>query len=280
MTALTNFDFEDKLVRVLEVEAEPWFVGKDICACLDLKNPRSSLDLLDHDEKGVHTLDTLGGNQQATIVSEPGLYRLIFRSRKAEAERFKRWIAHEVLPSIRKTGSFTNPSRRTVEPEQTPSERRQALEMVREARLLFGPERARELWLKTPELPEIPEAPKPEHLTEPDECLLHLLSYRYGDGRSIEALIKETQHAHLEASGILATLGIRLVDCDDQGEGMAVANSHHGIRQIFKGSIWSSGKHKDALRLLEGTAPWKVTKFAGHSSLATFLPMDLVTAIG
>lgn len=62
----------------------------------------SSLAALDEDEKGVHTMDTLGGNQEMTVISEPGLYSLILRSRKPEAKAFKRWVTSEVLPSIRK----------------------------------------------------------------------------------------------------------------------------------------------------------------------------------
>ncbi len=96
-------------VRVItdkETGGEPWFVAADVCDCLELGNPRSSLALLDEDEKGVHTVDTLGGNQQMATVSEPGLYSLILRSRKPEAKAFKRWITHEVLPAIRKTGGY------------------------------------------------------------------------------------------------------------------------------------------------------------------------------
>jgi len=77
-----------------------------VCAVLGLGNPRSSLALLDDDEKGVHTMDTLGGPQSVAIVSEPGLYSLILRSRRPEAKAFKRWVVHEVLPSIRRTGSY------------------------------------------------------------------------------------------------------------------------------------------------------------------------------
>ncbi|WP_068312784.1 BRO-N domain-containing protein [Polycladidibacter hongkongensis] len=107
MNALTNFGFEDHLVRVIELDGEPWFVGKDVCRCLELGNPRSSLALLGEDERGVHTVDTPSAKQEMVIINEFGLYRLIFQSRKPAAERFKRWLAHEVLPSIRKTGSYT-----------------------------------------------------------------------------------------------------------------------------------------------------------------------------
>lgn len=93
-------------VRVIEHEGQPWFVAKDVCDCLELGNPRTSLALLDEDEKGVHSVDTLGGLQEMSIISEPGLYSLILRSRKPEAKAFKRWITHEVIPAIRRAGGY------------------------------------------------------------------------------------------------------------------------------------------------------------------------------
>lgn len=96
-------------VRVVMVDGEPWFVGKDICESLGLTNSRMSINRLDDDEKGVSSIDTLGGTQQIQVVSESGLYSLISSSRKPEAREFKRWVNHEVLPSIRKTGSYGIP---------------------------------------------------------------------------------------------------------------------------------------------------------------------------
>lgn len=90
-------------------DGEPWFVAADVCTILSLGNPRSSLALLDDDERDVHSVDTPGGIQLVSIVNEPGLYSLILRSRKDEAKAFKRWITHEVIPTIRKTGSYGKP---------------------------------------------------------------------------------------------------------------------------------------------------------------------------
>lgn len=106
MTALNIFTYSSQQVRTVVIDGEPWFVAADIASVLDLGNVRSSLALLDDDERGVHTMDTLGGVQSVTVINEPGLYSLILRSRKAEAKTFKRWITHEVLPAIRKTGQF------------------------------------------------------------------------------------------------------------------------------------------------------------------------------
>lgn len=98
-------------VRVVDMNGEPWFVARDVCECLELGNPRTSIALLDEDEKGVHTMDTPGGAQEMSIVSEAGLYSLILRSRKPEAKAFKRWITHEVLPAIRKHGGYLTPAK-------------------------------------------------------------------------------------------------------------------------------------------------------------------------
>ena len=93
-------------VRVVECEGEPWFVAQDVCECLELTDVSKTISLLDDDEKGTNSIRTPGGEQQMLVVSEPGLYSLILRSRKPEAKAFKRWIIHEVVPSIRKRGLY------------------------------------------------------------------------------------------------------------------------------------------------------------------------------
>ena len=93
-------------VRVVECEGEPWFVAKDVCECLELTDVSKTISLLDDDEKGTNSIRTPGGEQQMLVVSEPGLYSLILRSRKPEAKAFKQWIIHEVVPSIRKRGLY------------------------------------------------------------------------------------------------------------------------------------------------------------------------------
>lgn len=106
MSALTPFSYAGHQVRVITIGGDPWFVASDVCAVLGIANPRDALSSLDDDEKGVATADTLGGEQRVSIVNEPGLYSLTLRSRKPEAKAFKRWVTHEVLPSIRKTGHY------------------------------------------------------------------------------------------------------------------------------------------------------------------------------
>lgn len=93
-------------LRVVTIDGEPWFVLVDVCRTLDIGNPSAAASRLDDDEKGVITIDTLGGPQDVTVVSEPGLYNLIRSSRKPAAKLFRRFVDHEVLPSIRQTGSY------------------------------------------------------------------------------------------------------------------------------------------------------------------------------
>lgn len=102
---LVPFDFEGSQVRVVtDARGEPWFVAADVLSTISLD--RKALERLDDDEKGVNSIHTPGGTQEMTTVNEPGLYALVLGSRKAEAKRFKRWVTHEVLPAIRKTGSY------------------------------------------------------------------------------------------------------------------------------------------------------------------------------
>lgn len=96
-------------IRAIEKGGEPWFVAADVCQVLEIKNNRDALTRLDDDEKGVVLTDTLGGSQEMSIINEPGLYSLVLGSRKQEAKAFKRWITHEVIPSIHKHGAYMTP---------------------------------------------------------------------------------------------------------------------------------------------------------------------------
>jgi len=100
--------YNDHPVRIVQQDGEPWFVAKDVCVTLGL-DVRSGARGLAEDEKGLHSMQTPGGEQNVQIINEAGLYRLIFKSRKREAENFKRWVCHDVLPSIRKTGAYAAP---------------------------------------------------------------------------------------------------------------------------------------------------------------------------
>jgi len=101
------FNFKDFTVRIiLNDEGEPLFIAADVCKVLDIDQVSRAMERLDDDEKGVISNNTPGGKQEMWAVNEPGLYTLVLGSRKPAAKEFKRWIAHEVIPSIRKTGGY------------------------------------------------------------------------------------------------------------------------------------------------------------------------------
>ena len=101
-----NFSQEKAPIRVSLINNEPWFVAKDVCEILGIGKHRDAVSRLDEDERGSVLVDTLGGRQCVSAVSESGLYRLIFQSRKPEARKFRKWVTSEVLPSIRRKGYY------------------------------------------------------------------------------------------------------------------------------------------------------------------------------
>lgn len=106
---IKKFDFKGAPLRTLTDKAgEPWFVAKDVCDILELSNVTEALRSLDDDEKSNFRISEVAqnGGRAPLIISEPGLYKLIMRSRKPEAKEFQRWVTHEVLPQIRKTGGY------------------------------------------------------------------------------------------------------------------------------------------------------------------------------
>ena len=104
----TSPEFGD--IRTVDQNGEPWFVGKDVAAALGYGNPQKAIrDHVDEQDRGVNEMDTPGGKQPIAIINESGLYSLIFGSKLEGAVRFKRWVTSEVLPTLRKTGSYMMP---------------------------------------------------------------------------------------------------------------------------------------------------------------------------
>ena len=127
MGELMNFTFESHEVRTVIVDGEPWFVAKDVCDVLEIGNPTMAVSRLDDDEKALISIEgTNLGNVPLNCVSESGLYSLVIGSRKPEAKAFKRWITHDVIPQIRKTGSYGTPRMLT---------RLELIDMARESEL-------------------------------------------------------------------------------------------------------------------------------------------------
>lgn len=112
------FPLTNQETRIVDRDGNPWFIGNDVCACVSIANPRNAFARLDDDEKGVCLVDTLGGPQELVVISEAGLYNLILRSDKPEAKAFRRWVTHEVLPQIRKTGTYgMDPMKALADPD-------------------------------------------------------------------------------------------------------------------------------------------------------------------
>ncbi|MBJ6289303.1 ORF6C domain-containing protein [Staphylococcus aureus] len=107
MQALQTFNFEELPVRTLEVDGEPYFIGKDVADILGYANGRDALSKhVDAEDKLTSQIATAGQNRNVTIINESGLYSLIFSSKLENAKRFKRWVTSEVLPTLRRTGTY------------------------------------------------------------------------------------------------------------------------------------------------------------------------------
>lgn len=132
----TIFKFGDSEIRVINKCGAPWFVAKDVCDALTLTNSRKALTALDDDEKGVTLSYTLGGEQNLSIVSESGMYTLVLRCRDAVNKgsvphKFRKWVTAEVLPSIRKTGSYGNtPKAKKALPGKITKEQQEAIKQL------------------------------------------------------------------------------------------------------------------------------------------------------
>ena len=106
-TLLPNeYTFRGTQVRTIVLNGVPYFVAKDVCSALDISNHKDAVSRLDEDERRGSALPTPSGTQRMAIVNESGLYHLIFQSRKPEAKAFRKWVTSEVLPELRRTGSY------------------------------------------------------------------------------------------------------------------------------------------------------------------------------
>lgn len=141
-----NADFGD--VRTVEKDGNIWFVGKDVAEALGYARTADAVKAhIDADDKGVCVLPTPGGRQETTIINESGLYSLVLSSKLPKAKAFKRWITSEVIPSIRKTGSYNKPSK---EPTTQQEQRAKAM-------LLNAQSRQCNLWLRLAETTDLPD---------------------------------------------------------------------------------------------------------------------------
>ncbi len=106
MNEMQTFVYSGAEVRTVQKDGAPWFVLKDVCGVLGISKYRDVAERLDPDERGLVRVDTLGGSQEMTCISESGLYNVILRSDKPEAKPFRKWVTAEVLPAIRRSGGY------------------------------------------------------------------------------------------------------------------------------------------------------------------------------
>ena len=124
-------------VRTVEIDGEPWFVGKDVAEALGYKNTKDALGKhVDAEDKRGSRFTTPGGKQEVTIINESGLYSLILSSKLPGAKEFKHWITHDVIPSIRKTGGYTLKPKPMTEYQQMMADTRRRNARVQSARIL------------------------------------------------------------------------------------------------------------------------------------------------
>lgn len=287
------FGFEDHLVRVYKPNGEPWFVGKDVCSILEIKDHNQALNRLDEDERSGCTVPTPRGEQTMIVVSEAGVFRLIFSSRKPEAERFKKWLAHEVLPQLRRHGFYALPGGK-VEPgaerlaefpadDTALSVHLAKLATLKECRMIHGPRAAARLWQRLG-MPQVAESVI-EEVDEGRRCLTWLL-----DSPSIAAPILPEQAEgfrirNLVEAGLNDNEGARktlldrfalMIIVEDREEGLFVPNSED-VPKLWKGSPWSNGKHAYALRKLVGART--IRKSVGRQRRGVFIPASVIDSI-
>ena len=187
------FNFEsDCQVRAIIIDGAPWFVAMDVCRAIGIANHRDAVRKFDSDEKGVGSTDTLGGEQETTIISESGLYTLILRCRDAVTPgtipyRFRKWVTGEVLPQIRRTGRY-------VREELSPADKAQKVVASFMPAILEA--------MKTGEKKEYSAPLKPnylEHIHSPEgvlglterSMLMDLLRKMDADGHNVEGAFSE-----------------------------------------------------------------------------------------
>lgn len=187
------FNFEsDCQVRAIIIDGAPWFVAMDVCRAIGIANHRDAVRKLDSDEKGVGSTDTLGGEQETTIISESGLYTLILRCRDAVTPgtipyRFRKWVTGEVLPQIRRTGRY-------VREELSPADKAQKVVASFMPAILEA--------MKTEDKQEYSAPLKPnylEHIHSPEgvlglterSMLMDLLRKMDADGHNVEGAFSE-----------------------------------------------------------------------------------------
>ncbi|KZK96055.1 MULTISPECIES: Bro-N domain-containing protein [unclassified Pseudovibrio] len=281
MSALTIFDFEEHPVRTLSVDGLFWFIAKDVCTVLDIKNSRDAVAKLDRDEQGVVSTDTLGGQQKVTAVNESGLYSLIFSSRKSSAKKFKKWVTAEVLPALRQSGTYSmGPTPQKQEDAKQVllvNEMNARANLLKEARYIYGREAAMALWDRLG-LPEIAGEGVNEvagtAADDPDGCLTHLINFTCGKNLSVRIALAFALADDIGARR-MEQLGIKLRP-HAYPDGVAIAYDHDYLWEVFRLTQWH-GNWKLALQKLPAACQSQnAIMIDGKQRRAVVLPLALV----
>ncbi|KZL26275.1 Bro-N domain-containing protein [Pseudovibrio sp. Ad37] len=283
MSALTIFDFEEHPVRTLSVDGLFWFIAKDVCTVLDIKNSRDAVAKLDRDEQGVVSTDTLGGQQKVTAVNESGLYSLIFSSRKSSAKKFKKWVTAEVLPALRQSGTYSMGP--TPQKQQGPDAKQVLLvnemnaraNLLKEARYIYGREAAMQLWDRLG-LPDIAGEGVNQvagtAADDPDGCLTHLINFTCGKNLSVRIALAFALADDVGARR-MEQLGLKLRP-HAYPDGVAIAYDHDYLWEVFRLTQWH-GNWKLALQKLAGAQQSQnAITIDGKQRRAVILPLSLV----
>ncbi|SFK97951.1 Prophage antirepressor [Pseudovibrio ascidiaceicola] len=281
MSALTIFDFEEQPVRTLSVDGLFWFIAKDVCTVLDIKNSRQAVAKLDRDEQGVISSDTLGGQQKVTAVNESGLYSLIFSSRKPSAKKFKKWVTAEVLPALRQSGTYSmGPTPQKQEDAKQVllvNEMNARANLLKEARYIYGREAAMALWDRLG-LPEIAGEGVNEvagtAADDPEGCLTHLINFTCGKNLSVRIALAFALADDIGARR-MEQLGIKLRP-HAYPDGVAIAYDHDYLWEVFRLTQWH-GNWKLALQKLPAAhQSQNAITIDGKQRRAVILPLSLV----
>ena len=292
MGAISIFEFEGNAVRsVVDESGDPWWVGKDVCRCLEIVNSNHAISRLDDDEKrdGVAISDPIGRQQKVVVINEPGLYTLIMRGRTDAAKRFRRWVTHDMLPALRRDGFYALPGAEPDDwdmddvPDYLPPRDISAwVHAVNAAGRWFGPSAARAAWDRSP-LPSIyraGDAPKPKRSAKAGEAALrHLLSAR--PGRWPEMTVADCiglGRAQPDVTAELARMGM-IVSPPDHPEMLVVAAEHPGLLHLFRVLTYCDNYAADLRAVAGAGIPAESFSFAGRTYRAVLVPLDAVQRI-
>ncbi|WP_109317523.1 BRO-N domain-containing protein [Pseudovibrio ascidiaceicola] len=281
MSALTIFDFEEHSLRTWADEGLFWFIAKDVCTVLEIKNSRQAVTKLDSDDVRVISNDTNAGKRQFTAVNESGLYSLIFESRKPAAKKFKKWVTAEVLPALRQSGTYSmGPTPQKQEDAKQVllvNEMNARANLLKEARYIYGREAAMALWDRLG-LPEIAGEGVNEvagtAADDPEGCLTHLINFTCGKNLSVRIALAFALADDIGARR-MEQLGIKLRP-HAYPDGIAIAYDHDYLWEVFRLTQWH-GNWKLALQKLAGAhQSQNAITIDGKQRRAVILPLSLV----